>query len=82
MGAVGIGSELGNGIESDIAFQRTGNPTADAPLPRQINPLQRTRNAPVERRFENDVLRLDGIEQPNFFIPCVHPNEFLIQGDR
>ena len=69
-------------METDVALQSRGNPTADTTLVSQLNPFVATIDSTMERRFQNDILRTDGIEQSLLHTSDIHTYQLLVQGDR
>ena len=55
MGAVDVSGELRNGVQSDVAFERTGYPRAYAALTGEPYPLFRTVHTAVQGGLQDDV---------------------------
>ena len=72
---------MSNGIQSDVAFQRTGGPRADAAFGSKAYPLGATADATVQGGLEDDVSGADGVEQLPFLFGRVNADEFFIECD-
>ena len=55
MGTVDVGGELRDGVQSDVAFERTGYPRAYAALTGEPYPLFRTVHTAVQGGLQDDV---------------------------
>src|SRR3712207_4902278 len=76
-----LSAEMSDGVQSHVAFQGRGNPTAYASPAGQPYPLLRTPHSPVQTRFKDDVLGPYRVEQPLFFLLRINPYQLLVEGD-
>ena len=81
MVAIDVGTELGNGVQSDVTLQGRGNPRADAMLFGGLNPLTTTRHAPVQRGLQNDIGWFDDIQHMTLHFRVVHAYELFVKSD-
>ena len=77
--AIDICSKLGNGIQTDIAFERRGDPRAYAVLTGSGDPLTTTLHTSVQRGLEDDITGLDDVQHVPLHLWVVDADEFFIE---
>ena len=80
--AVDIRGELSYCVQTHVALQRTRYPRTDAAFASECNPFARSVHSAVQRRFQDDVLRTDSVEQLLLHGPVVYADKLLVERDR
>ena len=81
VGTIEFGGQMGNGIESYVALEGTGEPRAYAHIVGKADPLTCARYATMEGGFKNNILWLYGTEHQSFLVGRGNTYELFVEGN-
>src|SRR5690606_35825106 len=75
------GSQLGNGIQANVAFEGGCHPPTYSSFFSNTDPFLRSLNSSHQGRFQNNILRLHFIQKLFFFLAAENPYHFLVHSN-